>query len=90
MEYLPTELVNYSYKADNSGGFLDGFINSKNDIADIFKVAYDITNFEEFSVNELNDLYANVHLVDENKDKLILGRVSFANWIFGLVRENII
>lgn len=90
MEYLPTELVNYSYKADNSGGFLDGFINSKNDIADIFKVAYDITKFEEFSVNELNDLYANVHLVDENKDKLILGRVSFANWIFGLVRENII
>lgn len=90
MEYLPTELVNYSYKADNSGGFLDGFINSKNDIADIFKVAYDITKFEEFSVNELNDLYANVHLVDENKDKLILGRVSFANWIYGLVRENII
>ena len=89
-EYLPTELVKYSYKADNSGGFLDGFINSKNDIADIFKVAYDITKFEEFSVNELNNLYANVHLVDENKDKLILGRVSFANWIFGLVREKMI
>ena len=89
-EYLPTELVKYSYKADNSGGFLDGFLNSKNDISDIFNVAYDITKFKEFSTSELNALYANVHLVDENRDKLILGRVSFANWIYGLVRENII
>ena len=89
-EYLPAELVNYSYKADNSGGFLDGFLNSKNDISAIFNVAYDITKFKEFSISALNDLYANVHLVDENKDKLILGRVSFANWIYGLVRENII
>ena len=89
-EYLPAELVNYSYKADNSGGFLDGFLNSKSDISDIFNVAYDITKFKEFSKSELNDLYANVHLVDENKDKLILARVSFANWIYGLVRENII
>lgn len=89
-EYLPTELVNYSYKADNSGGFLDGFLNARNDISDIFNVAHEITKFTEFNQNELNALYANVHLVDENKDKLILSRVSFANWIYGLARENII
>lgn len=89
-EYLPTELVNYSYKADNSGGFLDGFLNARNDISDIFNVAHEITKFKEFNQNELNALYANVHLVDENKDKLILSRVSFANWIYGLARENII
>lgn len=89
-KYLPAELANYSYKADNSGGFVDGFINSKNDIADIFKVAYEITKFKEFSANALNDLSANVHLADESRDKLILGRVSFANWIYGLVREKII
>jgi hypothetical protein len=89
-EYLPTELVNYSYKADNSGGFLDGFLNSRNEISEIYNVAYEITKFKEFEKSELKALYANAHIVDENKDKLILSRVSFANWIFGLVRENII
>ncbi len=89
-EYLPTELVNYSYKADNSGGFLDGFLNSRNEISEIYKVAYEITKFKEFEKSELKPLYANAHIVDETKDKLILSRVSFANWIFGLVRENII
>jgi len=88
--YLPKELVNYSYKADNSGGFLDGFLNSKNEILKIFEAAYDVTNLEEFSQNSLDALFDNVHKVDETKDKLILARVSFANWIFGLVREKII
>lgn len=89
-EYLPTELVNYSYKADNSGGFLDGFLNSRSEIQDIFRVAHEFTKFKEFNRNELNALYDRAHLVDESKDKLILSRVSFANWIFGLVREKII
>jgi hypothetical protein len=89
-DYLPQELVNYSYKADNSGGFLDGFLNSNNEILKIFEAAYDVTNLEEFSQNSLDELFDNVHKVDETKDKLILARVSFANWIFGLVREKII
>lgn len=89
-EYLPSELVNYSYKADNSGGFLDGFLNSSNDISEIYNVAYEITKFKEFNKSELKAMYNNVHKIDENKDKLILSRVSFANWIYGLVRENII
>lgn len=88
--FLPTELVNYSYKADNSGSFLDGFLNSKNEITEIYKVAYEITKFKEFEKSELKKLFVNSHIPDETKDKLILSRVSFANWIFGLVRENII
>jgi len=89
-DFLPSELVNYAYKGDNSGGFVDGFMNAKNDIANLFQVAYDITNFNEFNPANLHDLSQNVHLVDERKDKLILGRVSFANWIFGLLRDKII
>jgi hypothetical protein len=89
-DYLPKELVNYAYKADNSGEFLDGFLNSKNEISTIFKVAHEVTNLEELSQNSLDSLFHNVHLVDETKDKLILARVSFANWIFGLIREKII
>lgn len=85
---MPKELVNYAYKADNSGGFLDGFINAKNEISEIFKVAYDVTKLEEFNPSSLSELYYQVHLVDENKDKKILGRFSFANWIYGMVRDN--
>jgi hypothetical protein len=89
-EYLPKELVNYSYKADNSGGFLDGFNNAENTIREIFKVAFEITLFQEFNIIELDKLFKNSHLVNEETDKLILGRVSFANWLYGLVRDNII
>lgn len=89
-DYLPEELVNYAYKADNSGGFLDGVLNSKNEISTIFKIAHEVTKLEEFSQNSLDSLIKNAHLVEEEKDKLILARISFANWIYGLIREKII
>jgi hypothetical protein len=31
-----------------------------------------------------------IHLADDKKDKLLLARVSFANWIYGLVRDKIL
>ncbi len=86
-EFLPSELVNYAYKADNSGGFLEGFLNAKTDIAELFKVAYEVTKSDSFSLASLNKLYDNVHLVDEQKDKLVLAQVSYANWIYGLIRD---
>lgn len=89
-EFLPTELVNYAYKADNSGGFVDGLLKAKSDISTLFEVAYSVTKFKEFDKFELKRIFHNPHMVDEKKDKLILSRVSFANWIYGLVRDNII
>jgi len=86
-EYLNSELVNYSYKADYSGYFFDGFMNSKNEISDLFKIAYEITKFKEFKQSALDDLYIDAHLPNEKKDKSRLARVSLANWIFGLVRD---
>ena len=89
-DYLPKELVNYAYKADNSGGFIIGLLRSKTEISEAFKAAHRVTQLKEFSQNSLDSLLNNVHLADETKDKLILARVSFANWIYGLVREKII
>jgi hypothetical protein len=51
------------------------FLNSRNEISEIYNVAYEITKFKEFEKSELKALYANAHIVDENKDKLILSRV---------------
>ena len=89
-DFLPKELVYYSYKADNSGGFLDGFLNAKKEIEKIFRLAYAVTEYKEFSPVALEDLYYNSHLVDEKKDKKIIATVSFAIWIYTLIRDKAI
>lgn len=87
-EMIPNELVNYAYKADNSGKFLDGLYAAENDISKIFNTTYSITKFKEFSPSAFSQLFDALHLADENKDKLILARLSFATWIYGLAREH--
>ena len=89
-EFLPLELVNFAYKADNSGEFMDGFLNAKNEIADLYKLAFELTKNKEFSTVAFDKLYESLQLSDENKIKLILGRVSFANWIYGLWTNKLI
>jgi Asparagine synthase len=86
-KYLPTELVNYTYKADFSGLYLDGLWNATNEISEIFKVAHDITKYEEFKQSSLNNLLNNVQKNDDEQEKLIRSRISFANWIYGLARD---
>lgn len=88
--YLPIELVNFTYKADFSGGFLDGFIYSKNEMSDIFEVAYDVTKCKEFSPSAFEDLYYDLQVPNEELDKRRISRVSLANWIYGLVRDKVI
>lgn len=85
--YLPTELVNYTYKTDHSGLYIDGLWNSINEISEIFKVAYDITKYEEFKQSSMNALLNNLQKNEDEQEKLIRSRLSFANWIYGLVRD---
>ena len=89
-EYLPYELTQFAYKADNAGNFINGIWRELDDIRMVFRTAYDITKRHEFTDTSLDALIMNVHDIDERQDKLILARVSFANWIYGLVRENLI
>ena len=89
-KYLPIELVNFGYKADYSGAFLDGFLVSKKEISDIFEVAYDVTDIKEFSPSAFQNLYFDAHFPNEELDKLRISRVSLANWIFGLVRDRMV
>ena len=69
---------------------MDGFLNAKNEIADLYKLAFELTKNKEFSTVAFDKLYESLQLSDENKIKLILGRVSFANWIYGLWTNKLI
>ena len=89
-DYLPNELVKYAYKTDNSGEFLEGLLKAKQEISRLFEVVQEVTGLYEFSQTSLNIIMNDIHLADDKKDKLLLARVSFANWIYGLVRDKIL
>lgn len=85
--YLPFELVQYTYKGDNCGAFIEGFLGSEESIRKIFKESYRITNSPIFGEGVFESFAANIHKNDDVTDKLILSTVSLATWIYGLVRD---
>lgn len=88
--FLPSELVNFAYKADHNGLYLDGIWNAEDEIRTIFQTAFEITKFNELNQRSFYDLIRNIQCRDDKKDKLFLARASFANWINALARENVI
>jgi hypothetical protein len=89
-DFLPSELVQFAYKADHNGNYIDGIWKATDGIRTIFRTAYEVTGFEELNIRSLDDLISNIQMRDDKKDKIFLARVSFANWIYGLARENVI
>jgi hypothetical protein len=85
--YLPSELAQYTYKGDNCGPFIEGFLGSEETIRKIFKEAYRITKSPIFTESVVESFAASVHKNDDVTDKMILSRVSLATWIYGLARD---
>jgi hypothetical protein len=86
-DFLPRELVHYTYKADFVGTYMDGLWNSMNEICELFSVTHLLTKRDEFSRASLNALIDNLQENDDEQKKLINARVSFATWIYGIARE---
>jgi hypothetical protein len=84
-ELLPKEISNYSYKADNSGLFIDGFINAYSDIQDIYNVVSSYYGIDYFSDSSLKIMLDNLSKADIQIDKSILASVSYAVWLYGLI-----
>ena len=84
-EILPKEITNYSYKADNSGLFIDGFINAYSDIQDIYHVVSSYYGIDYFSDSSLEIMLKNINKADIQMDKSILASVSYAVWLYGLI-----
>lgn len=83
-KYLPEELVNYNYKADHVGDLIEGIQKSFYDVEEIFQVTKDITKNNEFSRENLVKLFDNIEKYQDQQLKDIMGKVSYANWIYSL------
>jgi hypothetical protein len=85
--YLPTELVNYAYKADHVGDLIEGIKNSCFEVSELFKITKEITGNSEFSEINLIKLFKNIERYDDKHLKEIMAKVSYAVWIYSSVKN---
>jgi hypothetical protein len=89
-KFLPRELVNYAYKADNEGVFQDGLARSVADIRTMCHEAYNITKLPEFRADVIDLLLIGSANANDVKVKQIISRTSLAVWLYGLIRDGAI
>lgn len=86
-DYLPSELVNYNYKADHVGDLIEGIKMSYIEVSDFFKITEEVTNNHEFSQSSLSKLYENIERYSDNQLKEVMAKVSYASWIHCCVKN---
>jgi len=87
-DYLPKELVNYTYCADFWGLYTDGLQESIPTIRKLFGQAYELTENDYFSLQKTNELL-NQDLLNANKTmyQAIESRISLAVWLNSLIEK---
>ena len=80
-EYIPKELVNYSYKADHVGDLIEGIKKSYLEVKELFNITEEVTKNNEFSEVNLSKLYHNIEKYHDTQLKEIMATVSYAVWI---------
>jgi hypothetical protein len=84
-DFLPRELVDFTYKADFWGLYIDGLLNSLPEIRSIHKKAFDISGNPYFEVANFNEIFKNDLLnCDQVLYQRIEARISAAIWINSL------
>jgi len=83
--HLPRELVEYDYKADFWGIYIDGLSGAKKEISTLNEMAFEITGNPYFSSDNLAVvLNGTLNDCNESVCKSIDARVSLAAWLYGL------
>jgi len=87
-DYLPKELVNYTYCADFWGLYIDGLQDNSPTVRMLFEQAYDLTGNAYFSPQKTNELL-NQDLLNANKSmyQKIESRISLATWLNSLIEK---
>jgi hypothetical protein len=85
--YLPSELVNYTYKADHVGDLIEGIKKSYFEVKELFKYTEEVTGNSEFSESSLSKCYNNIEKYHDNQLKDIMAKVSYAVWIYTSVKN---
>jgi hypothetical protein len=85
-DFLPRELVGYTYKADFWGLYIDGLINSLPQLHQIHGKAYDLSESSYFSEDKLNHILKNdLNNCDQQLYQRLEARISSAVWINSLL-----
>ena len=86
-DFLPHELVNYTYKADHVGDLIEGIRKSNFEMKKIFKTTERLTKNSDFSESSLSYLLENIEKYHDNQLKDIMARASYALWIYTCVKN---
>jgi hypothetical protein len=86
-DFIPQELVNYTYCADFWGLYIDGLQKSIPTVHKLFNRAYDLTNHSCFSKKSINELF-DQDLLNAHKSmyQKIEARISLAVWLNSLIK----
>lgn len=86
-DFIPQELVNYTYCADFWGLYIDGLQKSISTVHELFDFAYNITNHSCFSKKSMKELF-DQDLLNANKSmyQKIEARISLAVWLKALMK----
>lgn len=86
-DFLPQELVNYTYCADFWGLYIDGLQSSLPIVRELCARAYELTQNPCFSVKVINELL-NQDLLNAKKDmyQIIEARITLAAWLNALIK----
>lgn len=86
-DFIPQELVNYTYCADFWGLYIDGLQKSSSTVRELFDCAYDHTNHPCFSKKSIKELL-NQDLLNTDKSmyQKIESRISLAVWLKALMK----
>jgi hypothetical protein len=86
-EFLPSELVDFTYRADFWGVYVDGLQEALNTIRKLNKQAYEITGLSYFEPNSLKSLLSE-DLLKTNKTlyQKIESRAALAAWVTGIAK----
>ncbi len=87
-EFLPAELVNFTYKADFWGLRIDGLSQNRENLATLEDEAYELSGLEYFQRKSIKPLLAQPNTECEMEiDQLIEARAAAAAWVVSLKRH---
>lgn len=87
---LPSQLALFSYKADFSGAYISGLESGRDDIGEIARVAFEVSGNDELQPSCLLRLVDKSAHLSHDDDVRLMANLSFATWVYGLVRDELI
>jgi len=87
---LPYQLSKFAYKANHDCWVADGLRDAISDINTVVNTAFEITKHPELNSKSMIKTAANYFHAPEKEKHQFLLKLSFAVWLYGFVRENLI